>query len=491
MTNIAQKIKTSNETAKNTGAEIALKLFHKAAKRVPAYRDFLKSHKVDPNKIKTVDDFKHLPLVDKENYLRKYPIKDLCWDGDLFTNNIISVSSGSTGEPFFWYRGKEQHEEAGDIYEMIYRDIFDAGNKSTLLVVCFAMGTWIAGTYTTYGGMYVADRGYKLNVATPSIEKQDAINLIKRLHDNYDQIIIAGYPPFVKDVVDLGTKQGVDWEKMLVKFSFAGELITEEWRDYMINRVGGKIKPTETMSIYGTADAGVIGFETPLSITVRRYLSENPKEAEELFGTNIVPTVVQYLPNQRHFEEVDGQVVFSAPSGMPLIRYNIKDTGGLFQLGSLSDGAQNEIINNLEQLNLPDELYDQWSSPFLIIKGRKDFTISFYALLIFPENIKAGLNSANINKKVSGKFTMQTKLKKDMEQYFELNIELAPGVKPSDDLQSEILQTVVKKLREVNAEYRKLYGSIGAKRAEPEVILREFGDKEYFPAGNKHRWVIK
>ena len=42
-------------------------IFHEAAKRVPAYKDFLKKHKVNPSKIKTLHDFKQVPIIDKKN----------------------------------------------------------------------------------------------------------------------------------------------------------------------------------------------------------------------------------------------------------------------------------------------------------------------------------------------------------------------------------------------------------------------------------------
>ena len=57
-----------------------LKLFHEAARRVPAYKDFLKKNKVNPAKIKTFKDFQFVPPISKKNYLRQYPLEKLVWD---------------------------------------------------------------------------------------------------------------------------------------------------------------------------------------------------------------------------------------------------------------------------------------------------------------------------------------------------------------------------------------------------------------------------
>jgi phenylacetate-CoA ligase len=94
------------------GQKQALKTFHMVAARVPAYKDFLKKSDIDPKLIKNFEDFQKLPLITKENYLRQYPMHKLMWDGDKFNGDIISVSSGSTGEPYLWLRKKYKQNEA-------------------------------------------------------------------------------------------------------------------------------------------------------------------------------------------------------------------------------------------------------------------------------------------------------------------------------------------------------------------------------------------
>ncbi|MFN8479318.1 MAG: hypothetical protein U0074_16010 [Kouleothrix sp.] len=49
-----------------------------------AYRAFLAEHAIDPNSIqRMISDFVRLPLITKANYLRRYPLLDLCRDGRL------------------------------------------------------------------------------------------------------------------------------------------------------------------------------------------------------------------------------------------------------------------------------------------------------------------------------------------------------------------------------------------------------------------------
>jgi phenylacetate-CoA ligase len=58
-----------------------LSLFQNVAATVPAYRDFLAAANIDRASIQTFADFQKLPLITKENYLRRYPLPQLCRQG--------------------------------------------------------------------------------------------------------------------------------------------------------------------------------------------------------------------------------------------------------------------------------------------------------------------------------------------------------------------------------------------------------------------------
>src|SRR5688500_9070579 len=138
---------TSRTSTRDEG--MALDLLHEMARRVPAYKNFLEKEKIDAERIRTYEDFqKYIPIIDKENYIGQYPLSDLCFDGDILRNRIISGSSGSSGTPFFWPRGIDQDLEGRDMFGEVYDSTFEMDKTKTLLVVCFSMGTWIAGTFT-------------------------------------------------------------------------------------------------------------------------------------------------------------------------------------------------------------------------------------------------------------------------------------------------------------------------------------------------------
>jgi phenylacetate-CoA ligase len=192
------------------GEKMALSLFRSASRRVPAYVDFLEKRKVNPEKIKTIGDFKHLPVTTKENYFKKYPLEDLCWDGNLEKNDIFSVSSGSSGAPFFWPRGKNLELETAISHELFLRDIFGIDKQKTLFIVTFSMGIYIAGVITASAVSQIAQKGYPLVVITPGINMDEILRIAREMSPKFSQTIIAGYPPFVKDVIERGEGGGID-----------------------------------------------------------------------------------------------------------------------------------------------------------------------------------------------------------------------------------------------------------------------------------------
>src|SRR5579862_7753848 len=109
---------------KADGRDYAISLFHETARNVPAYRSFLKEQGIAPGSVVTSDDLAKVPPVTKENYVLRYPLQDLCRNGDLAGQEMVAVSSGSTGKPTFWLRALEDELGVAVRFEQIFRDSF-------------------------------------------------------------------------------------------------------------------------------------------------------------------------------------------------------------------------------------------------------------------------------------------------------------------------------------------------------------------------------
>lgn len=470
---------------------MALMLFHEMVKRVPAYQKFLTENKITANKIKTTKDLENVPWIDKENYLKKHRLADLCWDGKIRAP-IISASSGSSGTPFFWPRSFNIEIETNYVYELFLKYIFEIDQYRTLLISGFSMGIYIGGTFTLNCCMRIAKKGYPLTVLTPGINKEEILRSVENLASSFEQIILCGYPPFIRDILDDGEKRGINWAKMNLKFFFASECLSEEFRSYIYGKVG--IKPREyffsSMNLYGTADAAIMGHETPLGIFVRKLFSESRKRCLEFFGTNYVPSLNQYYPFFKHIQIENGEVVLSSYNcEIPLLRYNIHDKGNIIPF--------NQILKITRSFGYSEREIEKatgrplWRLPYVYLYGRSDLSVTLYGLNVYTENIKAALETEELIDLTTGKFVMETKNReKDQSQYLLIHVELRDGVKPSVELEKKFQKTIIGTLRKVNSEYNHLYQSIKAK-AHPEVELCHQGDMKYFAPATKQRWVKK
>jgi phenylacetate-CoA ligase len=68
------------------------------------------------------------------------------------------MSSGSTGKPFAWPRSVEHELEVATRFEQVIARSFGADRRTTLVVICFAMGSWVGGLYTAQCCRYLAQK---------------------------------------------------------------------------------------------------------------------------------------------------------------------------------------------------------------------------------------------------------------------------------------------------------------------------------------------
>jgi len=231
-----------------------LHLFHHVAATVPAYRSFLQAQSIDPSSIQTIADFQQLPLTTKDNYLRQYTLPQLCRQGHIETCDMIAVSSGSTGQPSFWARSLTDELQIATRFEQIFRDSFHADQRSTLAVVCFALGTWVGGMYTANCCRHLSSKGYPITLITPGNNQTEIFRVVQALAPQFEQVVLLGYPPFLKDVIDKGIANGIDWQAYRIKLVMAGEVFSEEWRSLVGTRLGSSLVCYDSASLYGTAD---------------------------------------------------------------------------------------------------------------------------------------------------------------------------------------------------------------------------------------------
>ena len=147
------------------------------------------------------------------------------------------------------------------------------------------MGAWAAGVNTAAG----MNRHGLVKSTGPDLDK--VFSTLRALGPGY-RYAICGYPPFLKRLLDVGDRDGFDWQGYELHGLVGGEGMAEELRDYLLVRF------RSVHSGYGATDLEVgMAAETPVSVAVRRLARANPDIRAALFGDRSrLPMVFQYNP---------------------------------------------------------------------------------------------------------------------------------------------------------------------------------------------------
>ncbi|KAJ3012909.1 UNVERIFIED_CONTAM: hypothetical protein HDU68_000968 [Siphonaria sp. JEL0065] len=295
---------------------------------------------------------------------------------------------------------------------------------STLVVVALPMGSWV-------GGLYLAQKGYKISVIAPG--------------NNMPEIAYRGLsvPLFPTNIAQ---------------------------------RAGISNPLQNIVSIYGTADCGVLANETILSATVREYLAARPQLLKKLFGKDRIPSFMQYDPLTRFFEKhpEDGTLVNGVMS-MPLVRYCIGDDGGVIGFSELlsflnvESGGDFDVLKVLESKAKGSIIR---RLPFVWVFGRAFWTVSLYGANVYVENVMVGLEQPKVCLQVTGKFVLAVNEDPDDVRLL-VHVELAAGVDISDEIQSCVVDSILNQVKRLNSEFANY---VPADKQVPIVKLYGFGD---------------
>lgn len=361
----------------------------RAVRRVPAYRRYLRQLGVEVEGALPLGILAALPQTDKGSYIDRYSMEDRCVDGRFpFPGTTIDESSGSTGRPYDWIRSQRERTVAHRNIGFFARYVL--GDAPLVTINAFSMGAWAAGFNTTLG----MNRHGVVKSTGPDMDK--IFSTLRMLGPRY-RYAICGYPPFLKHMVDVGDREGFDWQGYELHGLVGGEGMAEELRDYLLGRFAS------VFSGYGATDLEVgMAAESPVSVAVRRLARARGDVRASLFGDRSrLPMVFQFNPLIHWLEVDDRSEVVATVSRLdllaPRIRYNVHDEGGVMSYRQVR-GILRRSGYDLDHLGDAPEVSGPrgplpWTEPvplpFLWIFGRRDATISVMGANIYPEDVEA------------------------------------------------------------------------------------------------------
>ena len=424
----------------------------KARTTCPAYQDFLAQ---TGYREKGRWRLEALPVMTKENYVRKYSIEQRCYGGAIpKAGVVIDESSGSTGMPNNWVRSAAERTDVKRIlqlnYQLIYRD------SGCILLNCFALGPWATGMNIS---MSLVEMGILKSIG-PDQKKLE--NTLKLFGPQY-RYLIFGYPPFIRAFVD---ETRLDLSQYRFDLIVGGEGLSEGLRSHL------RRYARSVISSFGASDLEInIAVETELTISLRRLCLENGALSEQLFGRDTPPMIFQYNALDYTIEtNRERELLFTIgrlSGAAPKIRYNLRDSGGVLTFCSLSRTLKSNRV-------LISGLATRYSSlPLLFVYGRNDATVPFYGAKIYPADLERIINEDPVLATEIHSFQLKVIEDEQLRTKLEVHLELSKSRTIDSRTIIENLQEIIfAGLIRVNQDFREVTKMFD--RSEVQVFLHEY-----------------
>jgi phenylacetate-CoA ligase len=355
----------------------AWRTFEMAAKKVPAYREFLAERGVSGTlsaKGGLAARYAQLPEMDKDSYIKKWTIPDRSIGGRLPRHGVVvDESSGSSGTPTSWVRGTDERLATRQLLQVGFARTAKTLSKQPFVLNAFSLGAWATG----------------MNVTTSLTE----VTMIKSIGPDADKIvatmkefgtgftyIILSYPPFLKSLFE---DTRLDWQQYDIVAAFGGEGISESMRSHILRYAHS------AFGSYVASDLEInVAIETDYTVELRRAIAQSPKLAQRITKQGeygVLPMVFQFNPYDYLIETNDGgELVVSIVRKQninPRLRYNIHDRGHVMRLRDLRPILEEHGLGRLNRLQFLD-------LPLLFHYGRSDMSIDYNGAVVAPDALR-------------------------------------------------------------------------------------------------------
>lgn len=355
----------------------AWQTFEFAARRVPAYRAFLRQHRAKSELdggIPLDQAFQKIPPMDKDSYIKKWSIPERCIDGKLPTHGVVvDESSGSSGTPTSWVRGPYERQTVRSLLQIGFQATARHADKPIFILNAFSLGAWATGMNVSASLTDITI------IKSIGPDKEKIIQTIKEFGNNYTYVILS-YPPFLKSVAD---DTRIDWKKHSIIAGFGGEGMSENMRDYLLKTFRG------VYGSYGASDLEInIAIETDFTVALRRAIYQNEALAAEVSKYSeygVLPMIFQYNPYDYLIETNEsGELLITVTRKQninPRIRYNIHDRGHVIRLKELSPLLEKHGLGEIVQQQRTD-------LPVLFHYGRSDLSVDYNGAVVAPDTVR-------------------------------------------------------------------------------------------------------
>jgi len=437
--------------------DTARRVARQAAEQVSGYRDFLEAQGLPPDA-----EFARLPLTDKAGYLKPYTLPLLVGDDFSETFSIFS-SSGSSGQPFYWPQLKSSHRASEVRLQQLLEATFRIHQRKTLAVVGLALGSWIGGDHFSWQLKSMAIAApYPFAVFSPGNKHDEIIAMLRAASPFVDQFLLACCPSAIGHLILRAEETGTPLPLEKMRYLVIGEPFPEALRDSLEQKAALPAGETLMLSIYGSADTGVLGFESPPSIALRKLAQAEPALAAALGLGRVIPHFFHQADPDAYLETVDGELCITKWQGIPLVRYNLHDGAHLYQWSDIAAllPAWLEKFPTLAPLIQSLARVDALPLPGLIaITGRADSCLILCGTNLTEAMFDEAVRAPELSQTLTGAYQARLLLE-DGRQRLGLTLEYHAAAGVPEDVVERLYPALIASLGRVQPEFQDDWTSI-------------------------------
>ncbi len=394
------------------------------------------------------------PCTDKKTYLSAFDYADLL-SPDVENSFSIFSSSGSSGQPFYWPQLRSEESDGGERLRAFLEVSFQIHERRTLAIIGLALGSWIGGDHFSWAMKNLSQRSpYPFSVFSPGNQHEEIIRMIHASKSFTDQILLLVCPSAIGHLRSRAEAMGMPLPLERMRFLVIGEAFPESMRSELAQASGLSPDETQMLSVFGSADTGVLGNETPASAMIRGLCESHPELREALGFDRVVPHLFHVGDASAFLEDGAGELCVTKWQGIPLIRYNLHDGVKLLRWKAVLEIAKPYLpAGAVEALaDLPD---------IFAITGRADACLILCGTNISEAMLDNVMHQPDISETLTGAYRARTVFEAG-RQRLELELEVREGLEISAACVERLYPLLIEALGEVQPEFKgdweKIYG---------------------------------
>ncbi|GAV26467.1 phenylacetate--CoA ligase [Carboxydothermus islandicus] len=281
-------------------------LVKRVYERVPFYRQKLDAIGFTPDKLKSLEDLRHLPFTTKQDLRDNYPF-------GLFAVSLeeiirIHASSGTTGKPTVVGYTKNDI----DLWsELMARSMRNAGVTSRDIIHnAYGYGLFTGGLGFHYGAE-------KLGATVVPVSGGNSKRQLMLMED-FGATVLTCTPSYALHLAEEMEEQGISRDRLKLRLGIFG---AEPWSEELRAKIEEKLK-IKAIDVYGLSE--ILGPGVAMECQEQKGLHIN----EDHFLPEIIdPDTGEVLPYGEKGELV---ITTLTKEGIPLLRYRTRDITALY-----------------------------------------------------------------------------------------------------------------------------------------------------------------